>query len=121
MLFPVRPRTRVRFPPPPPFPASELFLDRNSSRRRASIGIVVRSSFAPDLPELLLEVGGRALDVDVRGRADVRMAEELLGRVDIARGEVELRARRVAGTVHLLAVRRALVDDAGAGQAAVPP
>jgi hypothetical protein len=31
---------------------------------------------------------GRSLDVDVRGRADVRVAEELLRRVDVARGEV---------------------------------
>jgi hypothetical protein len=28
----------------------------------------------PDLPQLLLEVGGLALDVDVRGRADVGVA-----------------------------------------------
>src|SRR5262245_52966686 len=78
-------------------------------------------SLAPDLPKLLLEVGGRALDVDVRGRADVGVAEELLRRVDVAGREVELGARRVAGAVHLLAARRALVDDAGAREAAVPP
>src|SRR6266498_845864 len=64
-----------------------------------SIGV----SLAPDSPQLRLEVGGRALGVDVAGR------------------EVELGARRVAGAVHFLAVRRSLVDDAGACEAAVPP
>jgi hypothetical protein len=57
-----------------PFPASEPFLDRNGSLRTTSIGIVVRGLLAPDLSELVLEVGGRALDVDVRGRVDVGMA-----------------------------------------------
>jgi hypothetical protein len=46
---------------------------------------------------------------------DVGMAEKLLRRVDVACSEVELRARGVAGAVHLFAVRDAIVDDAGAG------
>src|SRR4030095_15816735 len=61
------------------------------------------------------------LDVDVRGGADVGVAEQLLRRVDVAGGEVEPGAGRVAGAVHLLAVRGALVDDAGAREAAIQP
>jgi hypothetical protein len=73
----------VRFPPPPLFPAHGVF-----SIGMVASGPVDRNDcpqlLAPDLSQLLLEVGGRALHVDVRGRADVSMAEELLGRVDVA-------------------------------------
>jgi hypothetical protein len=83
--------------------------------------MVVRSSVAPDFPQLVLEVCRRALDVDVRGRTHIGMAEELLRRVDVAGREVELGPRRVASAVHLLAARRPFVDDAGTREAAVPP
>src|SRR5437588_3995485 len=106
---------RLHFSPLSALFRSERFDRKGVDRNRCP------QLLAPDLAEFRLEVGGRALDVDVRGGADVGVAEQLLRRVDIACGEVELRARCVAGAMHLLAVRRALVDDAGAGEAAVPP
>src|SRR5919197_6768387 len=106
---------RLHFSPLRAFFRSELFgrkgVDRNGCPQL----------LAPDLAELRLKVGGRALDVDVRGRADVGVAEKLLGGVDVAGREVELGAGRVAGAMHLLAAPRALVNDASAGEAAVSP
>src|SRR5437868_8964073 len=118
--LPVRPRTRVRFPPPP-FPEltsafrSEHLAVRGLDRNRCPHSVAV------DLAELLLQVGGGPLDVDVGCRAHISMAEQLLCRVDVSGGEVELRPGRVAGTVHLPAACRALVDDPGAREASIPP
>lgn len=53
--------------------------------------------------------------------ADIGMAEKLLCRVDVAGSEVELGPGRVPSAVHLFAARRPLVDDAGSGEAAIPP
>src|SRR5258708_17953 len=72
----VRPRTRVRFPPPPlsqlvgHFRSEHLVvrgLDRNGCPQLVAV----------DLVELLLKIGGRALDVDVRCGAHVGVPEQL--------------------------------------------
>jgi hypothetical protein len=51
----VRPRTRVRFPPPPLFLLASYFPVGMARVGTASIGMVVGRSFAPDLGELVVE------------------------------------------------------------------
>lgn len=69
--------------------------------------------------------GGELVDVpvgvDVAGRLDRGMAEQLLDGLEVAGGVEHALAGCVAALVHLLAAGRAGRDDAGGGKAAIPP
>src|SRR5579875_1880488 len=84
-------------------------------------GIVVRIARLVDLRGLWLEARLVPLGVDVCCRPAGLLAEQLLRSSGVARREVELRAGRVAGRVHLHPLRLPGLDDAGPLQAAVPP
>lgn len=59
--------------------------------------------------------------VDVAGRLDGGVAEELLHSLEVAGGVEHALAGCVATLVHALAAGRARCDDAGGGEAAIPP
>ncbi|HEV2974233.1 MAG TPA: hypothetical protein VGX69_04465 [Solirubrobacteraceae bacterium] len=59
--------------------------------------------------------------VDVAGRLDRGVAEQLLDGLEVAGGVEHALAGCVAALVHLLAAGRARRDDAGGGEAAIPP